>query len=78
MPRPPARTVEDESQTKPKLAAYTHIVQLGSDRIPPPTIDDLIAETRQTYAGPLVAGEDLMAFDIGETVSVRRHQAAKA
>ena len=61
------------AQTRPKLAAYTHIVLLGSERIPPPTIDDIVAETRQTYGGPLVAGEDLMAFDIGATVSVERH-----
>jgi ribonuclease Z len=60
------------AQTKPKLAAFTHILQLGSERIPPPTIDDIVAETRQTYDGPLVVGEDLMAFEIGETVSVRR------
>src|SRR5207302_6842098 len=57
------------TQTKPKLAAYTHIVLLGSERIPPPTIDDVVAETRQTYSGPLAVGEDLMAFEIGETVS---------
>ena len=62
------------AQTKPKLAAFTHILQLGSERIPPPTIDDIVAETRQTYDGPLVVGEDLMAFEIGETVSVRRLQ----
>jgi ribonuclease Z len=60
------------AQTKPKLAAYTHIVLLGSERIPPPTLDDIVAETRKTYNGPLVVGEDLMAFEIGETVSVRR------
>jgi ribonuclease Z len=64
------------AQTKPKLAAFTHVLQLGSGEIPPPTIDDIVAETRQTYDGPLVVGEDLMAFDIGETVSVRRYQAA--
>lgn len=62
------------AQTKPRLAAFTHIVLLGSERIPPPTIDDVVAETRQTYDGPLVVGEDLMKFDIGETVSVRRYQ----
>jgi ribonuclease Z len=62
------------AQTKPRLAAFTHIVLLGSERIPPPTIDDIVAETRQTYDGPLVVGEDLMTFDIGETVSVRRYQ----
>jgi ribonuclease Z len=59
------------AQTKPALAAYTHILQLGSDRISPPTIDDILAEARQTYDGPLVAGEDLMAFEIGDTVTVR-------
>jgi ribonuclease Z len=62
------------AQTKPKLAAYTHLVLLGSERIPPPTIDDIVAETRKTYSGPLAVGEDLMAFEIGETVSVRRLQ----
>jgi len=62
------------AQTRPKLAAYTHIVALASERFAPPTIDDIVTETRQTYDGPLVAGEDLMAFDIGETVTVRRWQ----
>jgi ribonuclease Z len=62
------------AQTKPKLAAYTHIALLGSERIPPPTIDDIVAETRKTYSGPLAVGEDLMAFEIGETVSARQPQ----
>ena len=61
------------AQTRPKLAAFTHILQLGNAEIPPPTIDDIIAETRETYDGPLVVGEDLMAFEIGATVSVRRY-----
>jgi ribonuclease Z len=39
------------AQTKPKLAAYTHIVLLGSDAIPAPTIEDVVEETRQTYDG---------------------------
>jgi ribonuclease Z len=57
--------------TKPKLAAYTHIVLLNDKKIPPPAIDDIVIETRQTYSGPLQVGEDLMAFDIGDTVTVR-------
>jgi ribonuclease Z len=61
------------AQTQPKLAAYTHIVMLASNTIPPPTRDDLVAETRQTYDGPLEVGEDLMVFEIGEAVTVRRH-----
>ena len=60
-------------QTKPKLAACTHIVFLASDRIGPASLADLTAETRKTYGGPLEIGEDLMCFDIGETVLVRRN-----
>jgi hypothetical protein len=49
-----------------KLAAYTHIVRLTNDTIAAPTVPDIAAETRQTYKGPLVIGEDLMTFDIGD------------
>ena len=59
-------------RAKPKLAAYTHLVFLSNQRIPPASLDDLIAETRQTYGGPLEVGEDLMSFELGETVRVRR------
>jgi ribonuclease Z len=59
------------AQTLPKIAVYTHLVLLGSETIPPVTLEELVAETRQTYAGPLVVGEDLMAFEIGDTVTVR-------
>ena len=59
-------------RARPKLAAFTHLVFLASEQIPPASLDDLIAETRQTYGGPLEVGEDLMSFEIGETVNVRR------
>jgi ribonuclease Z len=62
------------AQAKPKLAAYTHFVMLASEQIPPPTLDELVAETRQTYAGPLQLGEDLMSFEIGETITVGRYR----
>jgi ribonuclease Z len=65
------------AQTKPKLAAYTHLVMLASDTIKPPTLDDLIAETRTTYDGPLVIGEDLMRFEIGGTVTMTRWEGAR-
>lgn len=45
---------------------------LGNEEIRPMTLDELVAETRETYDGPLVVGEDLMAFDIGDTVTVHR------
>jgi ribonuclease Z len=60
------------AKTKPKLAAYTHLVMIGSERVPPPTVEDILAETRETYAGPLVVGEDLMTFEIGDAVSFKR------
>lgn len=61
------------ARTHPKLAVYTHIAALGSPTAPPPSIAEIVAETRQTYQGPLAVGEDLMSFDIGEGgVSVRR------
>jgi ribonuclease Z len=65
------------TQTRPKLAAYTHLVMLASDTIKPPTLDELIAETRETYDGPLVIGEDLMSFEIGDEVTVKRWEASR-
>jgi ribonuclease Z len=62
------------AQTRPKLAAYTHVVQFGSGAVPPPSIEDMMAATRKSYSGPLEMGEDLMSFEIGDTVTVRRCQ----
>ena len=62
------------SQAKPKMAVYTHMSLQGQGKIPEPTIDEVIAETRQTYSGPLVVGEDLMSFEIGDTITVRRYK----
>jgi ribonuclease Z len=59
-------------QTKPKLAAFTHIVQLASLKVPPPTTEDIMAEVRKSYAGPLQIGEDLMSFTIDENLIVER------
>jgi len=60
------------AQTRPKLAAFTHVVQLASIQIPPPTVAEMIADVRKTYDGPLEMGEDLMSFEIGETVTMKR------
>jgi len=38
---------------------------------PEPTLEDVTAETRQAYAGRLVVGEDLKAFELGENVELR-------
>jgi len=50
------------TRVKPKLAVYYHFVLLGNLGSPPVTEAEVLAMTRKTYAGPLLIGEDLMAF----------------
>lgn len=52
------------SRVKPKLAVYYHFVLLGAPKIPAVTEKEVFDLTRKTYAGPLLIGEDLMAFRI--------------
>jgi ribonuclease Z len=54
------------NKTKPKLAAYTHFVLQRTETVAAPTVEEIMAETRKTYSGPLQAGEDLMSFEITE------------
>jgi ribonuclease Z len=73
----PEQAGEIFSLTKPKLAAYTHIIFFGgqafSSPTPAPTTQDLIRQTRKAYKGPLAVGVDLMSFDIGDS-KVMVHQ----
>jgi ribonuclease Z len=55
-----------------KLAVFTHLVMLASEAVGAPTVEDLVAATRKTYDGPLVVGEDLMSFEIADTITMRR------
>ena len=52
------------ARLKPKLAAYTHLVFLGSPAYPAPKVADIERTTHETYSGPLALGTDLMAFDV--------------
>lgn len=54
------------SRAHPKLAVYAHISLIGTPAVPSVTTDEIVAQTRETYGGPLVVGEDLMGFEIGE------------
>jgi ribonuclease Z len=36
--------------------------------MPRPSVEALLEQTRKTYGGPLVVGEDLMTFEIGDDV----------
>jgi len=55
---------------KPKLAVYTHLVNLSSPGTPVVDDEDIVAATRRSYAGPLVVGHDLLAIEIGDAVSI--------
>ena len=48
----------------PELGVYTHFTQQGTLTIPEPTVEEILAETRKTYSGPLQVGEGLISFDL--------------
>ena len=52
------------TRVKPKLAVYYHFVLLSSIGVPAVTEKEVVEMTRKTYDGPLLIGEDLMAFRI--------------
>jgi ribonuclease Z len=62
------------AKAKPKLAVYSHLGLLSNEKIAEPSLDDLVAETRQTYDGPLEVGEDLTSFEIDDTVTVHHYK----
>lgn len=58
------------AEIDPKLAVYTHLVILSGPSIPEAPLASLIPRTRKHYDGPLVVGEDLMSFEVGDTISI--------
>lgn len=66
------------ARVKPKLAVYSHVALLTTERdVPPPTISDVVRATRKTYRGALEVGTDLMSIDIGPAIKVHRYTPAK-
>ncbi len=53
-------------RTKPKLAVFYHFSLLGTPQVKPMTVQEVVDLTRKNYSGPLVAGEDLMVFHVGQ------------
>lgn len=53
------------SRVRPKLAVYSHLA-LYEDY----DADRLVADTRETYDGRVIVGEDLMQFVVGDDVEV--------
>ena len=62
----PEQAAQVFARAKPKLAAYSHIVLLAVG------VEELMSRTRSAYAGHTEAGEDLMRFEIGDGVIVKR------
>ena len=59
------------SRVKPKQAVFYHFVLLGTPAVPAVTEKEVLRMTRKTYDGPLLIGEDLMAFRIDRDRSCR-------
>jgi ribonuclease Z len=52
------------AQVKPKLAVYSHIVQIIRPNMPVVSVPEILARTRTAYKGPLAAGEDLTRYTL--------------
>ena len=61
----PEEAGEIFSILKPKLAVFNHVALFRSV-----SEEDVMRRTKSVYSGPLVMGEDLMTFEIGESVRV--------
>ena len=53
------------ARARPKLAVYTHLVLRSTPTIPPLSPEEIVAQTRETYDGPLEVGEDLFSAEFG-------------
>jgi len=53
-------------RVRPRLAVFTHILPIHAEA------NDVIQPLRETYSGPVEAGEDLMVINIGDEVTVKR------
>lgn len=62
----PEQAGEVFSRTMPRLAVYSHII------LPSATEQDVLPQTRKTYAGPLELGEDLMVIEVGQKIDIHR------
>jgi ribonuclease Z len=51
---------------RPKLAVYSHIVRIYNC-----PVEEILKRTKEHYSGPVILGEDLMSFSVGETVTMK-------
>ena len=60
----PAQAGRLFAAAKPKVAVFSHIVTPSN---PPADAAEILRQTRTTYAGPVVVGEDMMRFRITDS-----------
>lgn len=66
------------AQVKPRLAVFTHVVLLTTDRhFRPPTEQAILRRAHTTYKGRIVLGEDLMTIDVSDKVEAHRFDLSK-
>ena len=58
------------SRAQPKLGVLSHYVLTTGPGIPPLTKDEVLARVRANYSGDVVAGQDLMTIEVGDSVAV--------
>lgn len=63
----PRQAGEIFTETAPRMAVYSHIVNGTSSEAPGVSEEELINRTRENYDGPLTVGEDLMSFLITDS-----------
>jgi len=54
------------ARTRPRLAVFYHFSLLGTPQVPAMTEQEVVELARKNYSGPLLVGEDLMVFRIGQ------------
>lgn len=65
----PEQAAKVFNQVHPKLAVYSHIVKIhGLNE------EDIMKKTKTNYAGPVIMGEDLMSFSVGDSISVKNEK----
>jgi ribonuclease Z len=74
----PEDAARDFVRIKPKLAVYTHYTRPRLDDVPAVTNEEILSRTQAVYSGPVVCGEDLMSFIIGDAVTVSAHREYEA
>ena len=62
---PPEEAGEVFTRVTPKLAVFTHVIQWHGVGL-----EEMLNRTQKVYNGPVIMGEDLMTFEVGDSVEL--------